>query len=331
MKFKKTALTAIVAATIGLGAAGQATASIYAGSALTFDTFTVTIEPFAGAVINDFNFNSTNTAQLNNGAVDATGGNCGGTIAVNNCGTAPNVLAPGAANAAGGTVTRADGDYTTQFGPGTDQYANSNSRIEAAQLVDFIPTAGQLISEAEIQGGTSAAANAELSSQTNFTFNFTVTDAGTMTIAFDATKYLLAAINDPLADTAGARASVETRFTLQQNTGGSDFWQWSPQGDGTGCVTNLAGGCNVTSSAFDLNDSAQTGSLPVSSDDQSFAGSGFFSANTGPTLLSAGDYSLTLFTKVSAVVSRTVPEPSTLLLMGAGLAGLGFVRRRKKS
>jgi hypothetical protein len=332
MKLRKSILIAFVSAAIGLGAAGQAAASVYAGSAVTFSNLNIVITPFTGATVGTFNFQTTSTAQLNNGVVDATGSNCGGTIASNTCGVAP-VLDAGAANATGSTVTRTDGDYTTLFGPGTNQYSNSGSKITTATLVDGGPTSGEGVAESEIQTGTQAAAGTEVSSITAFTFTFTLEAGGTMSIDLDATKYLLAAIDDATADTATSRASMEMRFTLQQNTGGSGFWQWSPQGDGSGCVSNLgATGCNVVASDFDMNDSANTATTPLSEDDQSEAGLGMFEANTGANL-TAGEWSLTLFVKTSTVVTRTeaIPEPSTLFLLGAGLAGLGFGRRRMKS
>ena len=63
MKLRKSALMTIVAAAIGLGAAGQSVAGVYAGSASDFDNLSVTITPFAGATVNNFDFASTNQSR----------------------------------------------------------------------------------------------------------------------------------------------------------------------------------------------------------------------------------------------------------------------------
>lgn len=56
---------------------------------------------------------------------------------------------------------------------------------------------------------------------------------------------------------------------------------------------------------------------------------GILSASWGPAVLgvnSGGDITYALNINVE---SKSVPEPSTLALLGLGLAGIGFVRRRK--
>jgi hypothetical protein len=55
----------------------------------------------------------------------------------------------------------------------------------------------------------------------------------------------------------------------------------------------------------------------------------FLSAFTGDFAAEGGWFSLTEIA-LDGDIPPSIPEPSTLSLLGAGLAGLGIIRRRRK-
>lgn len=344
MKLNKTTLATAVAATLALGMSGQAAASVYAGSRLEVQNLTINITGANGGVgITGYTFNLDNTARLN-GVPDTSAGistNCN-SVGLPGCTVSPaSPLTANAANAPGSNPLRVDGAANNFdfFGPVISKdktYANSDSEIKTAQLVDGVPSSAVQITETEVAGTGTAQSSTTVQSNTSFTFTFDIgAGGGSFVLDFDADPDLYVAVDTLNLIGAFAQANTGGTFTLTSNNGTSV--QWTPNGVAGGFTSCTGATCVEDNDEESLSNtiglpSGNPNSAGIS-DTRSANDLGFSDFGITVNGLASGSYALTLKTDTSVNVVQSVqrvPEPGMIALLGIGFAGLGFMTRRRK-
>jgi len=327
MNIKQSTVAAAVTAALAMGMSGQAAAYVYAGSVTELSNLVINISPFANATIDDFNFTTTNTAMLNGASIVDTAtcfGKPGAGGTTNNCGAFPAPVLDGPTMSMGAPARPVN--TFTLLGPnGVTSWSNSDSLIPTAQLVDFVPSSAKTVAEAELNpGGVTASANSEIQSTTNFTFSFTLANPGDFDVTFDADSRLWVEIFGESVTGNSALASDKFSVTLTA-LDGSRVISWAPNGSNF-CDDNL--------SLCTASDGAPQGRINANRSIGSNGSVNFDPALTSLALnisgLTAGKWSLGLNVTNSVVLTRAVPEPGMLALLGIGLLGLGISTRRNK-
>lgn len=162
------------------------------------------------------------------------------------------------------------------------------------------------VAEARMETGMGAASAGAGSNNANLSILYNFALAGSGTIGFQFTNlYEYYASTQGLGESA--QATLRNIFTISDSTGQTIF-TYSPDLINVNCASN--GGV-------------------------SDCGSGLIESEFSGTsqLLSAGNYTISLFTSADASVTSqqiAVPEPGTIAIFGLGLLSLAVVRARRK-
>jgi PEP-CTERM motif len=202
--------------------------------------------------------------------------------------------------------TFATGDQLEGGAPITGLGLLTGATVDAAAYASVISSADPV-----------AASNNSLSS----TFQFALAANTAVQINFNAQAYLDAFTAASEIFPTFAIAGYSTCFTITAVGVVGAVANWCPDG-----INNNDLGMTATTEPFSLNQVANRNS-PFNGNTTTGVQSGFFSGTT-VTLIGGVPYQLAAVETSTASGLEVVPEPETLALLGVGMLGLAFSRRK---
>ena len=323
----------LLAGAVGLSA--NASASVYAISYNNLNDVLITSEPFVPPT--DF----TSFSAVSNAAANLNGDGSSGSDTSGGPVSSPLKEGTGSVYAGAGPT---DDGFTAQSLGGNYSYADSQIPTTALlQPVQPGPViaSGDLtqavgIAEGYIDSSGNGDSDTRNSSETGFDSTVSVTEGAQFTFDFEASPYLAVAMS---ADAVGisSNAVISVVATITNLDTQEVVFRWTPDGTlGTGII-----GGTETADGVSLNTSVEVTSPGMAfynplgnaapSGDITGAGATFAQFTATTDALAAGRYSISLDMTESMNLStvRAIPAPGALALMGLGLMGLGFSRRRR--
>lgn len=345
MTFKKAIPAALILAG-SVGFASNASASAYAISYDNVFALQVTSTnamggggPFYVPPTAFTGFNATSEVNASQGPLGVPVFGVGGAISGGGPVDMPVAIATGSDFT--GLVAPTNNSMTQVGQGGNPAYAYADAQVgrttlafvDGAVVLNDVETQAWNIAEGYVDNSGFAAASTRNSSETGFTTTFEIGGDAIFNFDFNADPYLEVGISADAGAGSSANAELNVIITITDDNGGTVF-SWSPDGQAGG----ITGGTENLD-PFSLNDSLEVSSAGASLSNGvaptglvgGSAGFGMFSASTDT--LSAGTYtiSLDMSSLINVTTTAQVPNPGVLGLMGLGLAGLGFSRRRKAS